>query len=140
MTSDVERVVGQKFIFHCSCGANIETAEKKQACWSCGETTEVRQCIATPDGEKYVLRVSRGRQRLNAEPYLFPRSRSTRRELSADCGDPTVFAQVRRRRQTRNIEPHLVAQELRQPLLVLAGLFHGLLMVLVIGGVWALLP
>jgi hypothetical protein len=30
MTSDVERVVEQAFLFHCSCGATIETSEKKE--------------------------------------------------------------------------------------------------------------
>jgi hypothetical protein len=70
MTSDigVERVVEPQFLFHCSCGATIETSKKKETCRNCGKTIEVRRCLATPDGKKYTLRVSRHRQRRNPEP------------------------------------------------------------------------
>jgi hypothetical protein len=72
MTSDVERVVEQAFLFHCSCGVTIETSEKKEICRNCGETVEVRRWVATADGKKYSLRISKHRHRLSKEPQLWP--------------------------------------------------------------------
>ena len=51
--------VAQQLTFHCSCGAAIETSEKKETCWNCGETVELRRCIPTANGNKYVLRISK---------------------------------------------------------------------------------
>jgi len=75
ITSDlgVEHV-GQPFTFHCSCGAAIETSEKKETCWSCGETVELRRCIPTPSGKKYVLRISRHRPSFGVEQFVWPRA------------------------------------------------------------------
>jgi hypothetical protein len=71
MTSDigVERAIQQKFLFHCSCGAPIETSEEKETCRDCGKTIEVVSCVPTPEGKKYSLRISR---RGNKESYLRP--------------------------------------------------------------------
>ena len=72
MTSDigVEHIAEQPFLFHCSCGAAIETSEKMVTCGDCGETVEVRRCITTPYGKKYTLRISKHRRDGNTEPIL----------------------------------------------------------------------
>jgi predicted RNA-binding Zn-ribbon protein involved in translation (DUF1610 family) len=72
MTSDVgvEHIAEQPFLFHCSCGAAIETSEKMVTCGDCGETVEVRRCVATPYGKKYTLRISKHRRDSNTEPLL----------------------------------------------------------------------
>ncbi len=74
MTSDlgVERVVPTQFLFHCSCGATIETSEKRETCPDCGETIEVLECVPTPGGKKYKLRISKHRHGWNTEPPLWP--------------------------------------------------------------------
>jgi len=75
MTSDlgVEHVE-QQFLFHCSCSAAIETDEKKETCWNCGATVELRRCIPTPNGNKYVLRISRHRPRFEGQQFIWPRN------------------------------------------------------------------
>jgi predicted RNA-binding Zn-ribbon protein involved in translation (DUF1610 family) len=74
MTSEigVERIVEQQFLFHCSCGATIETSQKRETCPDCGATIEVIRCVPTPDGKKYTLRISKHRHRRSAEPFLWP--------------------------------------------------------------------
>jgi hypothetical protein len=73
MTSDVGvEHVEQQFTFHCSCGAAIETSEKRIACWNCGETIELRRCIPTPNGRKYVLRISKRRPSFEAQQFVWP--------------------------------------------------------------------
>jgi predicted RNA-binding Zn-ribbon protein involved in translation (DUF1610 family) len=74
MTSDigVERVVEQPFLFHCSCGAAIETSEKKEICPDCGESIEVVRCVPTPNGKRYTLRISKHRNGWNAQAPLWP--------------------------------------------------------------------
>ncbi len=74
MTSDVGvEHIEQPITFHCSCGAAIETSEKKETCWNCGETVEVRRRIPTPGGDKYVLRISKRRPRFEAQQFIWPR-------------------------------------------------------------------
>jgi predicted RNA-binding Zn-ribbon protein involved in translation (DUF1610 family) len=78
MTSDhdVEQVVEQSverhFLFHCSCGAAIETSAKREVCPACGETVEVVRCVPRPNGNKYTLRISKHRTGVNAKPPLWP--------------------------------------------------------------------
>jgi hypothetical protein len=76
----VEHIAKQPFLFHCSCGAAIETREKMVTCGDCGETVEVRRCVATPNGKKYTLRISRHRRDGNTEPLL------------SGCGTATAHA------------------------------------------------
>jgi len=64
--------VEQPFLFHCSCGEVIQTSAKKEICPACGETIEVVRCVATPQGNKYTLRISKHRKSVNAEPLLWP--------------------------------------------------------------------
>jgi predicted RNA-binding Zn-ribbon protein involved in translation (DUF1610 family) len=73
MTSDigVEHVVEQPFLFHCSCGATIETTEKREICPDCGETIEVVRCVPTSNGKKYTLRIRKHRPDTNTEPLLW---------------------------------------------------------------------
>jgi predicted RNA-binding Zn-ribbon protein involved in translation (DUF1610 family) len=66
------RLQYQPFLFDCSCGATIEMTGKKETCWNCGETVEVRRCVETPHGEKYTLRIGKHRQHWNSEPLLWP--------------------------------------------------------------------
>ena len=82
MTSDigVEHIAEQPFLFHCSCGAAIETSEKMVTCGDCGETVEVRRCVARPNGKKYTLRISKHRRDSNTEPLL------------AGCGTATTHS------------------------------------------------
>jgi hypothetical protein len=74
MTSDigVEHVVERPFLFQCSCGATIETREKKEICPDCGETIEVVGCVPTPNGKKYTLRISKHGNGWNAQAPLWP--------------------------------------------------------------------
>ena len=74
MTSDigVGQVVEQPFLFHCSCGATIETTEKEEICPDCGETIAVVRCVPTSSGKKYTLRISKHRCDTNIEPLLWP--------------------------------------------------------------------
>jgi predicted RNA-binding Zn-ribbon protein involved in translation (DUF1610 family) len=74
MTSEigVERVGEQQFLFHCSCGATIETSQKREICPDCGETIEVIRCVPTPDGKKYTLRISKHKHGRSQEPLLWP--------------------------------------------------------------------
>jgi len=66
--------VEQQLTFHCSCGAAIETSEKKETCWNCGETVELRRCIPTANGNKYVLRISKPRPSIETQQFVWPRS------------------------------------------------------------------
>jgi hypothetical protein len=74
MTSEigVERVGEQQFLFHCSCGATIETSQKREACPDCRATSEVIRCVPTPDGKKYTLRISKHNRGRSQEPLLWP--------------------------------------------------------------------
>ena len=76
MASDigVERVVERQFLFHCTCGATIETSETKETCRNLWQDHQVRRCLATSDGKKYTLRVSKHRRHRNAEPLQWHRS------------------------------------------------------------------
>jgi hypothetical protein len=66
--SDVKRVFPQRFFFHCSCGAAIDTTESKITCSDCGETVEVIRQATTSHGKKYSLRISRHRREWNPSP------------------------------------------------------------------------
>jgi hypothetical protein len=66
------RLQYQPFLFDCSCGATIEMTGTKETCWNCGETVEVRRCVETPHGQKYILRTSKHRQHGKREPLLWP--------------------------------------------------------------------
>lgn len=81
MTSDagVERVVEQQFHFHCSCGAAIETNERKETCWNCAASIEVIACHQTPKGKKYTLRIRPHESSSNREMRLWPPVYSTAR-------------------------------------------------------------
>jgi hypothetical protein len=68
MTSDVERVVEQKFLVHCSCGAAIETSETKETCRDC----EILRRSATPKGEKYTLRIGKHRPHRHKDSVQWP--------------------------------------------------------------------
>ena len=74
MTSevDVARVGEQQFLFHCSCGATIETSQKREICPDCRATIEVVRCVPTPDGKKYTLRISKHKHGRSQEPLLWP--------------------------------------------------------------------
>jgi hypothetical protein len=76
MTSEigVEQPVEPHFLFHCSCGEVIQTSAKREVCSACGETIEVVRCVPTPNGNKYTLRISKHRKRVNAEPRLWPQA------------------------------------------------------------------
>ena len=78
MTSDIdsdlglEKVVERQFLFHCSCGAAIETSETMVTCGECGETIEIRRRVPTPKGTKYTLRISKHRRDVPPEPFSGP--------------------------------------------------------------------
>ena len=74
MTSDVtvKSAVQQHLVFHCHCGATIETTAKRQTCWSCGDTVEVVRCVSTSHGIKYTLRIRKRRRTWGAEPFPGP--------------------------------------------------------------------
>lgn len=72
MTSDVERVVEQKFLVHCSCGAAIETSETKETCRDCGASVEILRCSATPEGERYTLRIGKHRPHRHKDSVQWP--------------------------------------------------------------------
>jgi predicted RNA-binding Zn-ribbon protein involved in translation (DUF1610 family) len=75
MTSDIgsdlglEKVVERQFVFHCSCGAAIETSETMVTCCECGETVEIRGRVPTAKGTKYTLRISKHRRDVTPEPF-----------------------------------------------------------------------
>jgi hypothetical protein len=107
MTSDlgVERGVEHPFRFHCSCGAIIETAAKKEICHDCGETVEVVQCVPRPHGDKYTLRISKHRHGRNEQSTIWPpvttssRRREPRPRALRDPNEPfRNWATMQRRR------------------------------------------
>jgi hypothetical protein len=115
MASDVgvERIVEQQFLFHCSCGATIETSEKKETCWNCHASIEVLGCVQTSHGKKYTLRIRKQRREEETERLLHPRGstaitsrRHHQQEPNYDipprCTDPAQA--IRHRREGRDME------------------------------------
>lgn len=102
--------VAERFLYHCCCGAEIETSSLCEICWSCGKTIELIRCVPTPDGKKYKLRISRHPLRAAAESFLWPSTfpapprpkPAVRRELFGAVPDPGR----RRRYSSRDYSNH----------------------------------
>ncbi|HET6181477.1 MAG TPA: hypothetical protein VFE61_31455 [Candidatus Sulfotelmatobacter sp.] len=75
MTS--ESGVEPRFHFRCSCGADIETTDKKEICPACGKSIEVLGCIEKRQGKKYVLRITKRRNDWNTAAPLWPLGRGS---------------------------------------------------------------
>lgn len=70
MTSDpdVEYGIGKTYLFHCSCGATIETTEQKETCADCGAIIEVVRCVDVHHARKYTLKIRKRRSEWTAQP------------------------------------------------------------------------
>jgi predicted RNA-binding Zn-ribbon protein involved in translation (DUF1610 family) len=94
MTSEigVEHVEGQLLAFHCSCGAFIQTRERKKTCPDCGETVEVVRCVSKPRGNKYTLRISKHRNGWSKRTTALA-SRLHRRDNASHAASPARASQ-----------------------------------------------